>query len=118
MATGVVSWLGLGGVSVPPRALLAARKTRVRVAMDCGGEYMARTGEVSSYNVTRGFATTKTNNREHLVFGPRKTSDHSIENWIAAKTRDSRCESHAILLADCTHMEGIAEWPYPDQAYS
>ena len=79
MATGVVSWLGLGGVSVPPRALLAARKTLVSVAMDCGGEYMARTGEVSSYNVTRGFATTKTNNLERLVFEPNKTCDHTMK---------------------------------------
>ena len=60
MATGVVNWLGLGGVSAPPCwALLAERNTLMSVAMDCGGEYMARTGEVSSYNVTSGFATTK-----------------------------------------------------------
>ena len=69
--------LGLGGVSVPPRAPLAARKTLVSVAMDCGGEYMARTGEVSSYNVTRGFATTKTSNSECLVLNQESNFDHT-----------------------------------------
>ena len=94
---------------MPPRAPLAARKTLVSVAMDCGGEYMARTGEVSSYNVTRGFATTKTNNGKRLVFEPNKTYDHKIENRIAAKTCDSRCESHATPPRDCINTGGIAE---------